>query len=617
MPHEHVNEVHSALQQAVDLIRQRIVQLKADLEDVKQLEKIKTLVEKLTEQFSLREFPAGTEINRLYDGLIKELDKQLSLAKQNTTTVESRYEAPLVFIGTDVSAESDELSANGIDGVTGNLLLKIDADAAARMAQGLGPESQEMQGIYNAKKDTPHLGTTTDFNQNKIEEARWAVVVRGQDDVRVISSLWPLIQHRMRQMGFSQIDFDFQSGDTTCGAWLSRHTDGGTKTLKSHWGKIPPVLLVRANERVGAWLSRHGTAQGPVNPTFGVPFYLLLASRPGSPDPTDDTCIPLNFQYELDMFWGVGRVAFTDENGRHRFDDYRTYAERVVQAETRADAAARLRKEIAFFGTRHEDDNSTQRSANELITPLFEWSKTGKVPCEQGFTQTICLGDDATRNSLEKLLSASIPPALLFTASHGIGLPLNDSTLLIHHQGALVTADFEFGKIKREHWMSGQDLDGMSNANLEGMIALLFACYGAGCPQYDEFIFDKAKPRRQIAPFPFIAQLPQRMLTKGALAVLGHVERAWTYSFGNESTKAQTQPFEDVIGRLLEGKPAGSATDQFNMIQGARSLTLTEELVLIDRGVTPDPLRLAQLWMARNDARNYALLGDPAVKLAI
>ncbi len=620
MPNQRGNDIYDALQHAVGLIQQHADRLAADMEDVTQLKKIKMLIEKLTEQFNRREFPAGTEINRLYDGLIKELDKQLNLTKQGTPTAEFRYETPLVFVSTEASAENDPFSANGIDGITGKLLLKIDANTAARMAQGLGPESSEMQGVYTAKQEVAHLGTTADFNQNKIEEARWAVVVRGQDDVEILKALWPLIQHRMRQMGFSRLDFDFQTGDSTCGAWLSRHTDGGKKTLKTHWGEVPPVLLVRAGERVNAWLSRHGTSQGPVDPTRGVPFYLMIAARPGSPDPADDTYVPLNFQYELDMFWGVGRLAFTDLNGRHRFDDYRTYAERVVQAETRADAAARLRKEIVFFGTRHEGDNSTQRSADELITPLIKWSKTGKIPVAKGLAQTSYLGDDATRSNLERLLSASTPPALLFTASHGIGLPMNDPTLLVRNQGALVTADFEFGeKIKRDHWLAGEDLDGMTNANLEGVIAILFACYGAGCPQHDEFIFDKTQPRRQIAPFPFIAQLPQRMLTKGTLAVIGHVERAWTYSFGNEGTKAQTQPFEDVLGRLLDGMPAGSATDQFNMIQGARSLTLTDELEQLSymQGNIPDPLRLAQLWMARNDARNYALLGDPAVKLAV
>jgi hypothetical protein len=315
----------------------------------------------------------------------------------------------------------------------------------------------------------------------------------------------------------------------------------------------------------------------------------------------------------------VGRLIFSDASGQHRLADYTAYAERVAAWEQRKDAAAQLRKEIAFFGTRHEEDTSTIRSADELITPLIDWSKTGKAATDAKIGRTVYLAENATRSNLEKLLSGPKAPALLFTASHGIGLPVSDNRLVMH-QGSLVTADFGgFGSIKREHWVAGEDLDGMGKANVEGMIAFLFACYGAGCPQKDEFIFDANKQRPTIAPFPFMAQLPQRLLAKGALAVLGHVERAWTYSFsGTEAgTTRQVQPFQDVLGRLLQGKPAGDATDQFNVIQGARSMTLTEELEAITYGATPDPSLLSRLWMARNDARNYALLGDPAVKLAI
>ena len=527
------------------------------------------------------------------------------------------YSAPLVFINTGAGEESEQLYPNGIDGNTGQPLLKIDEATAAKLATRQGKESPEMAEVYNTKANT-NFGTTGDIDQDKIEEARWAVVVHAQEDVAMLQALWPLIQHRMRQMGFSKLDFDFQSGDTNCGVWLGRHTDGGTKTLADSWGTVPPVLLARPGEGTNAWLKRYGVAQGPVDPTRGVPFYLMLVGRPGPLDPTDQIYIPLSFQYELDVFWGVGRLIFSDANGRHRLDDYKTYAERVVAWEGRADAASRLRKEIAFFGTRHEDDNSTIRSADELVAPLVNWSKTSTFATRMGLGQTTYLGDDATRNNLGQLLSASTPPALLFTASHGVGLPMSDPSRLVMNQGSLVTADFEFGSIKREHWLAGEDLDGMSNANLEGMIAFLFACYGAGCPQQDEFIFDASKKRQQIAPFPFVAQLPQRMLAKGALAVLGHVERAWTYSFsGSENVKSQIQPFQDVLSRLLRGMPAGSATDQFNVIQGSRSLDLTQELDKGFDGSIPNPSLLSRLWMARNDARNYALLGDPAVKLAI
>ncbi|MEI7771391.1 MAG: C1 family peptidase [Chloroflexales bacterium] len=536
--------------------------------------------------------------------------------------VEDGYTAPLVFISRGATEGSEQLYPNGIDGSSGMPLLQIDAATAARLAQGLEPEPTEMTNLYKNKQidaSGGHFGTVADANQSKVEEARWAVVVSAVESVDVIKALWPLIQHRMRQMGYTKLDFDFQSSDANCGAWLGRHSDGFKKTLADSWGEVPPVLLVRPGERVNAWLARHGVAQGPVDPKRGVPFYLMIASRPGPLNADDKAFIPLNFQYELDIFWGVGRLIFSDVSGQHRLKAYTDYANSVVDWESNASAAAQLRKEITFFGTRHEEDTSTIRSADELITPLVDWSKTSKIATEKGIGQTVYLAEQATRSNLEKLLSADKAPALLFTASHGIGLPLSDDRLVMH-QGALVTADFGgFGSIKREHWVAGEDLDGMAKANVKGMIAFLFACYGAGCPAKDEFIFDANKQRPTIAPFPFMAQLPQRLLEKGALAVLGHVERAWTYSFsGTEAgTTRQVQPFQDVLGRLLQGKPAGDATDQFNVIQGARSMTLTEELEAITYGATPDPSLLSRLWMARNDARNYALLGDPAVKLAI
>ena len=44
-------------------------------------------------------------------------------------------------------------------------------------------------------------------------------------------------------------------------------------------------------------------------------------------------------------------------------------------------------------------------------------------------------------------------------------------------------------------------------------------------------------------------------------------------------------------------------------------MSLTEELEASKFGKIPAPGELSKLWMARNDARNYALLGDPAAKL--
>ena len=69
------------------------------------------------------------------------------------------------------------------------------------------------------------------------------------------------------------------------------------------------------------------------------------------------------------------------------------------------------------------------------------------------------------------------------------------------------------------HVLAGQD-----DANMLGTIAFLFACYGAGTPQLDDFSKQAFKDRMPIAPFSFLANLPKKMLGHprgGALAVIG------------------------------------------------------------------------------------------------
>ncbi|MBX0327926.1 hypothetical protein K2Z83_09590 [Oscillochloris sp. ZM17-4] len=652
--------IYEALQRATELMGQHVEQLGCHQEEEERdrLRKIQALIERLAELFHRRDFPkfiaqttstgrqtsTPVNIHNEYDTLTQLLDQHLNPRQQAPAGASPQRN--LVQ-----SAGGEELYPNGIDAHTGQPLLHITAGDIVAMAQNrqFKPPDTAVESIYKAKvaafcrseefapsgEPMPEAvtiargliggihtyGTIADVDQDTIAEARWAVVVRAKEDVAVLKALAPLIQHRMRQMGCRPLNLDFQSGDSSCGAWLRRHTDDGKKSLRDNWGEVPPVLLVRTGETVNNWLTRHRVSQAPVDPKQGVPFYLMIVGRPGPLDPHDDVFIPWGFQYELDVFWGVGRLLFTDASGRHRLDAYRDYAEQVVAWETRADAASHLRKEIAFIGTRHEGDTSTERSAKNLVTPLAAWSGApNTTPARLGFGHRLYLGDDATRDNLTRMLSASAPPAILFSATHGIGLRSSDDPArLVMHQGALLTADFAYGSIRREHWLAGEDLDAMSNLNVAGMIACLFACYSAGCPQHDEFAFEPGKPRAQIAPFSFVSQLPQRLLAHGALAVLGHIERAWTYSFSGVEGGAdsQIQPFQDVIGRLLKGMPAGSATDQFNVIQGARSLTLTKELEDIRHGIQPNPARLARLWMARNDARNYVLLGDPAVRLAI
>ena len=70
-----------------------------------------------------------------------------------------------------------------------------------------------------------------------------------------------------------------------------------------------------------------------------------------------------------------------------------------------------------------------------------------------------------------------------------------------------------------------------------------------------------------------------------------------------------------MLNPILGGHRVGNALDQFNIRWAALTTEISDRLKV---GTTPQAqTELANLWVARDDARNYIVFGDPAVRLRV
>lgn len=394
-----------------------------------------------------------------------------------------------------------------------------------------------------------------------LSECGWGVLFASDADLAIRTALQCLIDRRTKQVG-------------------------DTAPLKVYMG----AQGVLPGESAPTWLARQGVGLFPVDPDNGVPYHLLIV---GSPER-----IPFDFQYTLDLQWSVGRLDFDTPA------EFAAYAQNVVDYET--SAAVPQAKQAAMWMPAH-GDLATNLLCNDVGLPFFQKPLGQK----RGFQQTSLLAGNATKENLLGILSS--PPALLFSGSHGLQVDTS-SPDFPECQGALICQGWQLGKpVGADVSFSAADIP--AGLKLNGMIHFMFACFGAGCPATDTYPEAGTVPS-PIAPKPLISHLPQRMLAQGALAVVGHIDRAWSWGFQSGAGVPQSQLLRSVIETIMAGFPAGMAMDFLNGQWGA----LASQLGLLTGPTSPgapNPVNLTNLVVARDDARNYILLGDPAARLRV
>jgi hypothetical protein len=474
-------------------------------------------------------------------------------------------------------SSDDEALSFGIEAATGRPLNALTDGVIEQMLGG------ETSGVLDLalKARTEALSTgAKDFgivsgeevvDPNDLATTGWGILYGPNVSQKIKDALAPLIELRRREGGALFKVFD---------------ADG-----------------VRKDETVYDWLKRRKVSLNPVEPSAGVPYYLLIVASPQD--------VSFEFQYTLDLYWACGRLWFdtAEEFGR--------YAQSVVKYET--DAKPPTTRQLALFAPEHDFDNATQLFTRQVAEPLC-----GRQTTKPALGTTLkyqlrdFLGVKATKDNLANILRGKIDggkPALLFSGGHGMQFD-NGHPQQLAAQGALVCQDWAgYGAITDEHWFAAKDVP--ADANVHGLIHFMFACHGGGVPQFDNFDRLNNAPR-EIAPRAFFSKLPQALLAHkngGALAVLAHMERAWAYGFQGDGGFPQIQGFRGVLASLLRGDRIGQATDTFNVGWAAASTRLSEAQFDYSKDSTLPVAPIRKLWIQRDDARNFMVFGDPAVRL--
>jgi hypothetical protein len=346
---------------------------------------------------------------------------------------------------------------------------------------------------------------------------------------------------------------------------------------------------------------------------LSLPRYLLLLGNLHE--------VPLELQQALSVDAFVGRLAFNSDAG------YTAYVEKVLRWEARA--ASRSRASMLFY-TARDGSSGTELGHQALVAPCVDACRARQDEGDFPRADILELGGQGVVSQEALLAQASEPgPGVLFTLSHGRGPDGGwaGPEARLKHQGELVLPGGKY--LPAEALASGPFMP--------GGIWFSYACFSAGTParsSYEHWLRQlpatdpnaslgrAALPQR--GEQPFIAALPQAALANpdGPLAMMGHVDLAWSYSF-NDRGRGTPSRFIELLRVLAEGNRVGVALSTLWQVLNETSselMSLYNQEELERAQARPSSIDLgerARLWMLRQDLSNYILLGDPAVRLPL
>ena len=338
-----------------------------------------------------------------------------------------------------------------------------------------------------------------------------------------------------------------------------------------------------------------------------LPYYVLLVGGPEE--------IPFHFQADLAVNRAVGRLHFTQSETARLH--YASYAQSVLEAEDGYGTAAK-----DAFLVEIETDKVICDIGNALRQGVF-----GPLARMSDWQTVYHRSKSMGHQDLLDILSGPTPGLLAIIAHGKRGIP--GDGLQPQQAGAiLLSRQQDLDRAAASKYFDADDIEkrwpNCVERPFQGMAVALFCCYSLGVPQFDEYplrddnpsnTWQKAEPDF-IATQPLLSRLPQALLARGTLAVLGHVERAFTSSFlwryGGQESFA-TRSLLTSLQQMFEGHRLGHALRPLFRRYAYIAAHLLPMIEAVRNGWHIEDEVLQDQWVAYVDARNYMLLGDPAV----
>ena len=452
------------------------------------------------------------------------------------------------------------------------------------LENGLDPNAL----AHTTDRDVEAENFLLDGDPNSIAEQSWTVIAPDNDrGTHLLQVIKPLLDKRSRDMEGRPVEVF----------------------------RVPPDMTAA---QAANW--KDVTYAGNKDP-LDIPVYVTVLG--------DFSEVSIATQRVLSNKYLVGRIGFETD------DDYESYVAKLLHWE----GVKREGRARAMFFTARDGTPATLLGDRVLMQPsLVDARKyAGKAPFPVSEVQEITGDDPTAAGGLLVDAAKTEQPSFLFSCSHGMGAPRRGWNSVDKQralQGALCLGDGEY--------IAAEDLK--TQPFLPGGLWMFFACFGAGTPDISEYahwlsnlkglgkfsgsLSSVMHSLPQGRDKPFIAALPKAVLANpdGPLAVVGHVDLAWSYSFQDMDKKqdqGRHRRFQNVYRWATKGHNIGYAlTTLFaHRADIQTEITISEDMRMRERElgeeIPDDRLRMGHRWMLHQDLDGYVLLGDPAAHMAV